>query len=252
VSRAGPTWRRQRVPLVGMALVLVVAAALGGLWVRDLRRAALARSAFPTATGTLRVDGIRAAVRIDRDAHGFPHVESQNEADAFFGLGFVHAQDRLAQMLWLVRAARGRTAEVVGPSGIAADRLARLLELGPIADEHFDGLDAATRGVLEAYAAGVNARIERIRTGQVGSPLAVARLGLPLEAWHPADSIAVAKLYAWGVAGSLDVSLVLSDLIERLGAFESRLFFPRRGGVDLPEPGRPPVMARAVPGARRP
>ena len=32
------------------------------------------------------------------------------EADAFFGLGFVHAQDRLAQMLWLVRAARGRTA----------------------------------------------------------------------------------------------------------------------------------------------
>jgi penicillin amidase len=240
------------VRLAGTALVLVVVAALGGLWVRDLRRAALARSAFPVAAGTLRVDGIRAAVRIDRDTYGFPHVEAQNEADAFFGLGFVHAQDRLAQMLWLVRVARGRTADVVGPSGIAADRLARLLDLGRIADERFDGLDAATRGVLEAYAAGVNARIERIRAGRVASPLAVARLGLPLEAWHPADSIAVAKLYAWGAAGSLDVSLVLSDLIERLGGFESRLFFPRRGGVDLPVPGRPPVMARAATGASRP
>jgi len=252
VSGAGPERRGRRAPLAGTALVLVVVAALGGLWVRHLSPAALARSAFPVAAGTLRVDGIRASVRIDRDAHGFPHVEGQNEADAFFGLGFVHAQDRLAQMLWLVRAARGRTAEVVGPSGIAADRLARLLDLGRIADERFEGLDAATRGVLEAYAAGINARIERIRAGRVASPLAVARLGLPLEAWQPADSIAVAKLYAWGAAGSLDVSLVLSDLIERLGVFESRLFFPRRGGIDLPEPARPPVMARAVRGASRP
>jgi penicillin amidase len=48
------------------------------------------------------------------------------------------------------------------------------------------------------------------------------------------------------------VSLVLSDLIERLGGFESRLFFPQRGGVDLLERGRPPVTARADPGASRP
>jgi penicillin amidase len=251
MSGTGPESRRRRLPLAEAALALVIVAALGGLWARDLSRSALARSAFPVASGTLRVDGIRAAIRIDRDAHGFPHVEGQNEADAFFGLGFVHAQDRLAQMLWLARAARGRTAEVVGPSGVAADRLARLLDLGRIADERFDGLDAATRGVLEAYAAGVNARIERIRSGRVAPPLAIVRLGLPLEKWQPADSIAVAKLYAWGAAGSLDVSLVLSDLIERLGGFESRLFFPRRGGVGLPEPGRPPVMAQAVPRASR-
>lgn len=252
MSGAGSSTReRRRIPFFGTAVVLVVLGVAGVLWLRDLSGAAAARAAFPLAEGTLRVQGLQAAVRIDRDAHGFPHIEARNEADAFFGLGFAHAQDRLAQMLWLVRAARGRTAEVVGRSGLAADRMARLLDLGRIADERFDGLDAATRRVLEAYAAGVNARMERILAGRVAPPLAVAGLGLPLDPWRPADSIAVAKLHAWGLAGSLDVSLVLSDLIERLGGFESRLFFPGSGGGGLPARDDVPVTTRADTASRR-
>jgi penicillin amidase len=98
--------------------------------------------------------------------------------------------------------------------------------------------------VLEAYSRGVNARIERIRTGQVEPPLAMRQLGIPLEAWQPADSLAVVKLYAWGLSGSIDVSLVLSDLIERLGGLGARPFFPGGfGGEVVPAPGPLPVTA---------
>ena len=77
--------------------------------------------------------------------------------------------------------------------------------------------------------------------GQVAAPLGARHGGLPLEDWKPADSLAVAKLYAWGLSGTLEVSLVLSDLIEELGGFEARRFFPHDRGFT--RTGRPQVTA---------
>jgi penicillin amidase len=239
------------VKLAGVGLALAVGAAAAGLSVRFLRDFTAARAAFPLVEGRIEAEGLGAAVEVHRDALGVPHIEAESEEDAFFGLGFVHAQDRLAQMLWLARSARGRTAEVVGAPGLAADRVARVLDLGGVADARYAQVDPSTRRVLEAYARGVNARIERIRAGRVEAPLAVDRLGIPLEAWKPADSLAVVKLYAWGLSESLDVSLVLSDLIERLGGLGARPFFPGAlGGEVVPAPGRLPVTASRVREAR--
>ena len=97
-----------------------------------------------------------------------------------------------------------------------------------IAESKFAELDRGTRALLVAYARGVNARIERIRDGQAAAPVAAQRRELPLEDWRPEDSLAVLELYAWGLADSLEVSLVLSDLIKRLGGFGARPFFPPR------------------------
>jgi penicillin amidase len=236
--------RRRGARIAGAGLALAAVAVGAGLSVRLLSDFAAARAAFPLAEGRIQAEGLEAAVEIHRDALGIPHIEARSEDDAFFGLGFVHAQDRLAQMLWLVRSARGRTAEVAGAPGLAADRVARVLDLGGAADARYARVDPSTRRVLEAYARGVNARIERVRAGRVDPPLEVRRLGIPLEAWRPADSLAVLKLYAWGLSGSLDVSLVLSDLIERLGGLGARPFFPdAAGGEVFPAPGRLPVTA---------
>ena len=49
------------------------------------------------------------------------------------------------------------------------------------------------------------------------APVASLRHGLPLDDWKPEDCLAVLQLYAWGLADSLEVSLVLSDLIKELG-----------------------------------
>ena len=236
--------RRRRAQLAG-GLALVAALLLGiGLSLARLRESAAILAAFPDTDGHLTTAGISAPVDVFRDANGVPHVRAHDEADALFALGFVHAQDRLAQMLWLLRLARGRTAEVIGREGLPADRLARTLDLGGIADRQYGELDRGTRALLTAYARGVNAQLERIRDGQVAAPVASERLGLPLEDWKPEDCLAVLELYAWGLADSLEVSLVLSDLIERLGGFGARPFFPPRVGEPAaPDRISPPLNA---------
>ncbi len=224
--------------LVGAGVVLLVAGLERG------RTRTAERGAFPQHEGSLSVAGISEAVVLLRDAHGVPHVLAASERDAWFGLGFVQAQDRLAQMLWLVRLARGTTAEVVGPSGLEADRHARTLGLGRIADAEWQALGAPTRAVLEAFAAGVNARLERLGRGDGGLPVVAAELELPLDAWRPADSLAVLKLHAWALSGSVEASLVLYDLLKRLGGVEARPFFPRaQSGEPLPSGDRPPLTA---------
>src|SRR5512145_3235268 len=97
------------IALVGAGVVAALA-----LGVARLREHRAARAAFPAVSGVAQVSGLAKPVDLYRDARGIPHVEAADEADAWFGLGFSHAQDRLVQMLWLRRQARGRTAEVIG------------------------------------------------------------------------------------------------------------------------------------------
>jgi penicillin amidase len=235
-SRAG--WLGLGLMAVGLMALLVAALERG-------RTRSAARAAFPAIEGVVRVVGCEAPVEILRGPRGFAHVEAQSEADAWFGLGFLHAQDRMAQMYWLVRLARGRSAEVLGREGLPSDRLARTLDLGGVADAEWKDLRGPTRRMLEAYARGVNARVARVRAGEVAPPVALSAAELPPEDWRPADSLAVLKFYAWALSGSLDASLVLHDLLGHLGGVEARPFFPASQGDDgIPASDRLPLTAR--------
>ena len=235
---------------MGGAVLWIGLAVLGGvLLFGQLRQRNAVRTAFPELDGRISVAGIEAPVEIYRDAHGVPHIEAASERDAAFGLGFAQAQDRLAQMLWQRRIAHGRTAEVVGRSGLQVDRYARRLGFRALAEAELERLDAGTRAFLEAYAAGVNARLRRIESGEAGVPLALRDRESPPEPWSAADSLALFKLYSWGLSSTVDVSLVLSDLIEQLGGFDARPFFPHAPGEDAVPGVLPSATAfRARPG----
>src|SRR5262245_37192476 len=210
---------------------------LGLLLVGGIRERWAARGAFPQESGRIAFPGLSAEVSIFRDEHGIAHAEARTRADALRALGLIHAQDRLAQMLWLARLARGQTAELVGPAGLPADRLARALHLSGAAETDLSRLSPGARAALEAYAEGVNAGIRQIRSGEVDPPVAMQRLEMPLEPWRPVDSLAVLKFYAWGLSSSVEASLVLWDLQERLGGIESRPFFPPESpGDGVPTP----------------
>src|SRR5262249_14233778 len=82
-----------RRPLVKALVVLatiVVGTFIGGY--------AYLRRSLPTVDGAVSVAGISAPLEIIRDADAIPHVYAATKADALFGLGYVHAQDRLWQM----------------------------------------------------------------------------------------------------------------------------------------------------------
>lgn len=250
-ARRGP-WARRRGwrSLLAGALGALVVGGLLWLGVEELRRARAERRAWPDTAGTLVLPGLAERAVAVRDARGVPHVEAASEADALRVLGLLHAQDRLRQMLWLRRAARGRTAEVLGRAGLAADRRARLLGIGGLADEAADELGAEERRLLHAYAEGVNAHMGRIPPGDVAPPsrprgTSAAAAEPP---WRPADSLALLKLHAWALGGALDAGLVLDDVVRHLGGLESRPFFPEGSGIDATPYG---TRARA-PGGPRP
>lgn len=200
------------------------------------------RGWLAASSGTVRLAPLKQPVEILRDARGIPHVYAREESEAWFGLGFVHADDRLAQMVWLRRRAYGRSAELAGESALPADRLARLLEIERAAAVASAELPRASRAVLEAYAAGVNARIARVRDGRVAPP---AQLGSPIamvEDWRPADSLAVVKLLSWCIGGTLETTLVLDELIQRLDSVPARPFFPGRASIDFGESPALPML----------
>ncbi len=188
-------------------------------------------AAFAAEAGPLTIPGLTSAVEILRDARGVPHIQAIREQDAWLGLGFSHSQDRLAQMLWLRRLARGRTSEIVGAPGLEADRMARTLGISLLSEAQADRLDADTRAILEAYSAGVNGRIARLRSQYTAPPLALAEPVESIEDWRPADSIAVLKLIAWSASNLIETGIVLDDLIERLGSQLALPFRPSGAGV---------------------
>ena len=235
--------------LVAVSGVVFVGLA-GAYLTREIALERAAREAFPIVAGQLRVDGLSARIEIDRDSRGIPHVLAVVEDDAWFGLGFAHAQDRLAQMFWLRRLALGRSAEVIGESGLATDRLVRTLGIPRLAQEQVARLDSRVRSALESYAAGIEARVARIRRGRVAPPLVLARIAGEAP-WTPADSLAVGKLVAWEAGASYERAVVLRDLIERFGAMGSRPFFPDADrklslAVPLDAPGEAPAAEEKV------
>src|ERR1700691_5108911 len=64
-------------------------------------------------------------VELYRDDWGVPHLYAEREEDAFYGLGYAQAEDRLTGMLRTFLAARGESASVFGSAAVPADLRAR-------------------------------------------------------------------------------------------------------------------------------
>ncbi len=150
------------------------------------------------------VAGISAPVEIVRNNDNVPHIFGATDEDVFFALGFAHAQDRLWQMTMLRRTAQGRLSELYGQPTLRVDELLRRLDLYGLALQSVAAQDPATLAALEAYAAGVNAWIGEINKGARGRGAPEFFLFEPeISAWAPADSIAILKLMALQLTGSL-------------------------------------------------
>lgn len=187
-----------------------------------------ARWGEPAHRGTLRVRGMVGGARVQFDAHGVPHVAAPSDADAFAALGVCHGLDRFFQMDIMRRALAGRTSELVGerplgdmgfpPFGarrttVDADRLMHALDVLPAATRALERADDEGRALLEAYAAGVEAALEVLRRRR---PLEHRLLGLPLEPWHPRDTLLVAKGMALGLSFKWRSVPVFATLAEQL------------------------------------
>src|SRR5437868_14186411 len=155
------------------------------------------RRRVPPASGgrfTASVNGPIGAVSIERGRWGIPHVHAANDVNLFFGFGYATAQDRLFQLDFLRRKARGRLAEILGADGVESDVLHRTLGLAQIADREWTFLPADTQRLLRAYTAGINALIEDVSTCL---PIQFDLLGYRPELCLPTVSLAVVGGFRW-------------------------------------------------------
>ena len=156
-------------------------------------------AAFPTRG--LPLEG---RVMIHWSERQIPFIEADNDGDAAFALGLVHAHLRLGQMATMRMIARGRVAEMIGPLGVDIDHGLRTLDYGRAAAEIGRGLDEATRLWVQRFVDGVNHYQET--TSDLPHDFGV--LGLEPEPWTVEDVFAMGRL-----AGT-DVNwLVWADLL---------------------------------------
>jgi penicillin G amidase len=143
---------------------------------------------LPDLDGDVVIPGLTAAIDLRRDNWGIPHIRAASRNDAFAGLGFVHAQDRLWQMEALVRRGTGRFAEWTGKPALAGDILARQVDTEGASRRDVALLNAETKAMLEAYARGVNAFIALGRL-----PVEYSIVGAVPTTWEPWHSIAAMR-----------------------------------------------------------
>src|SRR5678810_983678 len=85
------------------------------------------------------------AAVIRRDARGVPFISAPDEAELYFAQGYATASDRLWQMDFLRRTARGELAEVFGAGAVDIDKLHRIYGFRRVAEKLLAGASAHTR-----------------------------------------------------------------------------------------------------------
>ncbi len=210
--------------LVAAGVVVSVLVATLGWWI--------ASRSIPDYDADWQVDGIDGQIEIVRNTAAVPHIFALTDHDVYYGLGFVHAQDRLWQMLMLRRTAQGRLSEVFGRRTLEIDDLMRRLDLDGYARQSLDAYSEDSLGILEAYADGVNAWLRLVRDEALGRGAPELFLFEPeIAPWRPNDSIMLSLLMALELATHHENEILRA-----------------RASLALPEPGRISDLMPDAPG----
>ena len=173
------------------------------------------RQSLPTVAGEVKVSGISSPIDIVRDADAIPHIFAATRLDALYGLGYVHAQDRLWQMEFQRRIGHGRLSEIFGAATVPQDRFLRTVGFGRAARSAWDHLSDDSRQQIEAYVAGVNAFITTHRGRRL--PPEFTLLRFEPESFTGPDVLVWVKMMAWDLSANYSVELMRHDIAARLG-----------------------------------
>ncbi len=163
---------------------------------------------------TIQLPGLDANVEVLQDQWGIPHIYADSAEDAFTALGYLHARDRLFQMVMQNYMAAGRVSEIVGGFANSSDRFYRTIGLARDAQKSLDWFEANTANSDVAYALalidaevrGVNAYIDTMTSAT--TPIEFTILKFTPEPWRRLDVFIFANMMTWGLSGGIsDLSM---------------------------------------------
>ncbi len=199
----------KKITIAAIAVVVLCLMALGGggAW--------YVHTKMPVRDGRAPLKGLSAAVTVQYDERGVPHIRADNEVDLYRALGYVHAQDRLFQMEIVRRLAQGELAEVLGPELVETDRLFRTLGIGEFARQFEAKLDPESdaSAALLAYLEGINAY-----QAKHPAPMEFDILGIPKRPFTAKDVAAVSGYMAYSFAAAFKTEPAMTYIRDKLGA----------------------------------
>jgi penicillin G amidase len=202
----------------GIILTLIVLFLIGGFILYNILK-----SSLPEYEGTITSAAITNEIEIFRDSLGIPYILAQNEEDASFALGYVHAQDRLFTMDLTRRAAEGRLSEVLGSATLPFDKMFRTVGIRNTAEMLIKKIDPKGLALITAYSAGVN---QYILDAKGKYPVEFDVLGYDPEEWTPIHSIAVVRMMAWELNISWWVDFAVTQILQKVGEEKAREILP--------------------------
>jgi len=168
------------------ALLLIIIILFIGLYI-------LFRASLPVKSGDIEIGGINSRIEIFFDEKGIPQIWAENEEDAWFAVGWLHASDRLFQMELTRRVASGRLSELFGDMTLSFDRKQRLIGHHIIAEKDIVNLNNPTKRFLESYAAGVNQWVDQT----AALPFEFQLLNTGFEPWTINDCMSIISFQSW-------------------------------------------------------
>ena len=193
-------------PLIFLVVIILFIASASWLYSKTLH---------PVYNGEIKIKNTTEDVTVYFDDIGVPHINAQNQKDAYLALGYVHAQDRLWQMELVRRIAAGRLSEILGKELLSVDQFFSGLGIEEAANKTIASLDKSSQAYIltQAYLDGVNQFIKNGKT-----PLEFILLGLEKEKYTIKDIYNVFGYMSFSFAVAHKTDPLLTEIKEKLGA----------------------------------
>ncbi|MBC7588782.1 MAG: penicillin acylase family protein, partial [Chitinophagaceae bacterium] len=152
----------------------------------------------------IKTSGVKSIVDVYFDERMVPHVYAENNADAYFIQGYIHAKFRLWQMEFQTHVAAGRLSEIVGEDRLSTDKYFRRLGMVTGAEKSLKEMEAnpQTREACDSYTAGVNAYMKTLHPNQF--PFEYKLLNYAPEPWTNLKTALFLKLMSYDLTGGSD------------------------------------------------
>ncbi len=178
---------------------------------------------LPQYEGEVKISGLKNPIEIYRDSFAITHIAAVNDEDAYYALGYVHAQERMFQMDFTRRIGKGLLSEVLGEKSLIIDRWARTLGFTRIAQYMWNAASAETKKYLTSYSNGVNAFITSHK-GKFG--LEFDALSYEPELWKPTDCMILGRLLSWEMNFSYWTDAAFSDIAQSVDSAHLASLYP--------------------------
>ncbi|HRO45068.1 penicillin acylase family protein [Agriterribacter sp.] len=155
-----------------------------------------------------------------------PHIVADNDEDACFLQGYLHARFRLWQMEFQTYAAAGRISEIVGDKALDFDKGRRRLGMVYAAENMLKEIEVnpLSKAQVDSYTAGVNAYITSLPESRL--PVEYKLLGYKPEKWSNLKTALFVKQMAQTLSGFSD-DLPLTKAKAFFGDEALRILFPQ-------------------------